>query len=83
MRVAVLGSTGSIGQSTIDVIEASDGRLSPFLLAAHTSVGPLLEQARRLRPRWLVVTDPEAAAEIGSGALPAGTSLAVGPERLD
>ena len=83
VRVAVLGSTGSIGQSTIDVIEASDGRLSPFLLAAHTSVGPLLEQARRLRPRWLVVTDPEAAAEIGSGALPAGTSLAVGPERLD
>ena len=47
VRVAVLGSTGSIGQSTIDVIEASDGRLSPFLLAAHTSVGPLLEQARR------------------------------------
>jgi 1-deoxy-D-xylulose-5-phosphate reductoisomerase len=81
--VALLGCTGSIGRSTIDVIEASNGRLEPFLLAAHTSVGPALEQARRLRPRWLVVTDPEAAAGIGAGAVPAGTSLAVGPERLD
>ena len=83
LRVAVLGSTGSIGHSTIDVIEASAGRLEPFLLAAHTSVGTLLEQACRLRPRWVVVTDPEAAATIGVASLPAGTSLAVGPERLD
>jgi 1-deoxy-D-xylulose-5-phosphate reductoisomerase len=83
LRVAVLGSTGSIGRSTIDVIEASGGRLEPFLLAAHTRVGPLLEQARRLRPRWLVVTDPEAAEGIGAAALPPGTSLAVGPDRLD
>ena len=83
LRVAVLGSTGSIGHSTIDVIEASAGRLEPFLLAAHTSVGTLLEQACRLRPRWVVVTDSEAAATIGVASLPAGTSLAVGPERLD
>ena len=83
LRVAILGSTGSIGQSTIDVIEASGGRLEPFLLAAHTSTGPLLEQARRLRPRWLVVTDPEAAEGIGAAALPPGTTLAVGPDRLD
>jgi 1-deoxy-D-xylulose-5-phosphate reductoisomerase len=83
LSVAILGSTGSIGRNTIDVIEASDGRLQTFLLAAHASVGPLLDQAHRLRPRWIVVTDPEAAAEIGSAAMPAGTSLAVGPDRLD
>jgi len=83
LGVAILGSTGSIGQSTIDVIVASAGRLEAFLLAAHTSVGPLLEQARRLRPRWVVVTDPEAAAGIGAAALPNGTALAVGPEKLD
>jgi 1-deoxy-D-xylulose-5-phosphate reductoisomerase len=81
--VAVLGSTGSIGTSTLDVIEASRGRFSCFLLAAHTSVGPLLEQAHRVRPRWIAVVDPAAAAAIGPAALPAGTRLAVGPELLD
>ena len=83
LRVAVLGSTGSIGTSTLDVIASSGGRLSAHLLAAHRSVGPLLEQARACRPRWVVVVDPAAAAGIGAGALPAGTSLAVGPEALD
>lgn len=83
LRVAVLGSTGSIGTSTLDVIAASGGRFVPHLLAAHTSVGPLLEQAARCRPRWVVVVDPEAAAAIGPAALPTGTRLAVGPESLD
>ena len=83
LRVAVLGSTGSIGQSTIDVIEASRGRLVPTLLAAWRSTASLLEQARRLRPRWVVVGDPAAAATITGGDLPTGTGLAVGPEALD
>jgi 1-deoxy-D-xylulose-5-phosphate reductoisomerase len=82
LRVAVLGSTGSIGTSTLDVIAASAGRFVPWLLAANSSVGPLLEQARRFRPAWVAVTDPAAAAGIGPTALPAGTRLAVGPERL-
>ena len=82
-RVAVLGSTGSIGTSTLDVIAASGGRFSCHLLAAHRSVGPLLEQAAAVNPRWVVVVDPEAAAGIGPAALPAGTRLAVGPEALD
>jgi 1-deoxy-D-xylulose-5-phosphate reductoisomerase len=81
-RVAILGSTGSIGRSTIDVIEASAGRFEAWLLAAHTSVGPLLEQAARLRPAWVVVVDEAAAAGIGPGALPAGTRLASGPGAL-
>jgi 1-deoxy-D-xylulose-5-phosphate reductoisomerase len=79
----VLGSTGSIGTSTLEVIAASAGLFRPHLLAAHTSVGPLLEQARIHRPAWVVVTDPAAAATIGATALPAGTQLAVGPEALD
>jgi 1-deoxy-D-xylulose-5-phosphate reductoisomerase len=83
LRVAVLGSTGSIGQSTIDVIAASRGRLVPHLLAAWRSTAVLVEQARRLRPRWVVVGDPAAAAAIHPGDLPSGTELAVGPETLD
>ena len=83
LRIAVLGSTGSIGKSTLDVIAASRGRFVPFLLAAHRSIAGLLEQARACRPRWVVVVDPAAAAQIGAAALPPGTSLAIGPEALD
>ena len=82
LKVAVLGSTGSIGQSTLEVIATSEGRFTAHLLCGHRRVGRLLEQAEVCRPRWLVVTDPEAAATIGSAALPAGTELAVGPDRL-
>jgi 1-deoxy-D-xylulose-5-phosphate reductoisomerase len=83
LAVAVLGSTGSIGTSTLDVIAASSDRFSAHVLAAHTSVGKLLEQARRFRPAWVVVTDPAAAATIGAGSLPPGTRLAVGADALE
>lgn len=82
VRVAILGSTGSIGTSTIDVIESSAGRFHAWLLAAHRSVGPLLEQARRLRPAWVVVVDEAAAAAVRSSDLPSGTRLAVGSAAL-
>jgi 1-deoxy-D-xylulose-5-phosphate reductoisomerase len=82
-NVAVLGSTGSVGTSTLEVIAASGGRFGCHLLAAHRSVGPLLEQARRFRPAWLVVVDEAAAAAISPGDIPPGTRLAVGPAALD
>jgi len=82
LRVAVLGSTGSIGTNTLDVIAASAGRLEPWLLAAWRSVDTLLEQARRFRPAWVAVGDPAAAERIGAAALPTGTRLAVGAEAL-
>jgi 1-deoxy-D-xylulose-5-phosphate reductoisomerase len=83
LRVAVLGSTGSIGRSTLDVIAAAPERFAPFLLAAHRSTRAVVEQAHACRPRHVVLVDPAAAAEIGVGALPSGTRLAVGPEALD
>jgi 1-deoxy-D-xylulose-5-phosphate reductoisomerase len=81
--VAVLGSTGSIGRSTLDVIEASTGRFSTWLLAAHRSMSALLEQAHRMRPAWVVVVDEKAANDVDPRSLPAGTRLAVGAEALD
>jgi 1-deoxy-D-xylulose-5-phosphate reductoisomerase len=83
LRVAVLGSTGSIGRSTLDVIEAAPRRFTPWLLAAHRSTAALLEQAQRTRPAWVVVVDESAAAGIDPRSLPAGTRLAVGPQALD
>jgi 1-deoxy-D-xylulose-5-phosphate reductoisomerase len=81
--VAVLGSTGSIGTSTLDVVAASEGRFVPWLLAAHRSVATLVEQAQRVRPAWVVVVDEAAASELGPGSLPSGTRLAVGADALD
>ncbi|MDA1039895.1 MAG: 1-deoxy-D-xylulose-5-phosphate reductoisomerase [Planctomycetota bacterium] len=83
LQVAVLGSTGSIGTSTLDVIAASAGRFAAFLLAAHRNVEQLVEQARACRPKWVVVIDPDAATAIDASELPSGTRLAAGPEALD
>jgi 1-deoxy-D-xylulose-5-phosphate reductoisomerase len=81
--VAVLGSTGSVGTSTLEVIAASEGRLVPYLLAANRSTRALVEQARIFRPAWIVVADAAAAGDLDVADLPAGTRLAVGPEPLD
>jgi len=83
LKVAVLGSTGSIGCSTLEVIAASGGRFVPWLIAAHRSVDALLAQAHACRPAWAVILDPAAGERVGAAALPPGTRLAVGPEALD
>ena len=61
-RVAVLGSSGSIGQSTLEVLAESDGRLVPILLSVHRQADVLVEQVRQMQqpPRWVVVTDEAA-----------------------
>jgi 1-deoxy-D-xylulose-5-phosphate reductoisomerase len=81
-NVAILGSTGSIGLSTLEVIAASSGRLRAVALSAHTRVGLLAEQARRFCPRRIVVTDPEAAGADDLAALPAEVEVLTGPDAL-
>jgi 1-deoxy-D-xylulose-5-phosphate reductoisomerase len=61
-RVVVLGSTGSIGTSTLDVIGSLDDRLQAVGLSAHGSWQTLFDQAAKYRPRWVALTDPAAAA---------------------
>lgn len=60
--ISVLGSTGSIGRQSLEVIAALG--LSVGALTAHSSVGLLEEQARRFRPRLVAATDPAAAADL-------------------
>jgi 1-deoxy-D-xylulose-5-phosphate reductoisomerase len=81
-NIAVLGSTGSIGVSTLEVIAASGGRLCAAALAARNSTQVLLEQAQKFRPKYIVVTDPDAAARQDWQALPQETKLLVGPAEL-
>ena len=53
IRVAVLGSTGSIGTQTLDVIRALPERFNVVALAAGSNVTLLEEQAREFRPRMI------------------------------
>src|SRR5262245_50375863 len=81
-RVAVFGSTGSIGQSTLDVIAASEGRLQAVALSARTRLAELVEQAAKHRPRWVIASDAKAASQFDWSGLPKGSELLVGPEAL-
>jgi 1-deoxy-D-xylulose-5-phosphate reductoisomerase len=52
-RLAVLGSTGSIGRQTLDVVRSLPGRFNIIALAAGGNVTLLEEQAREFRPRYV------------------------------
>jgi 1-deoxy-D-xylulose-5-phosphate reductoisomerase len=77
MRVAVLGSTGSIGASTLDVIARHPDRFEVVALAAASNDGRLLEQCLRHRPRLAVLQSAEAAARLAEGLRAAGVSTEV------
>ena len=81
-RVAVLGSTGSIGQNALEVIAASGGRLQAVALSARSRLAELVEQAIRHRPRWVIATDAARAADFDWADLPKGCQLLTGPDAL-
>ncbi|HEX9260811.1 MAG TPA: 1-deoxy-D-xylulose-5-phosphate reductoisomerase [Acidimicrobiales bacterium] len=69
VRVAIAGSTGSIGTQTIEVVRAEAGRYEVVGLGAGSSVEALIEQALELRPKVVAVADPARRAEVAD-ALP-------------
>ena len=81
-NVAILGSTGSIGTSAVEVIASSKGELQAFALSAHVKLSDLVTQAQQLRPRWVVATDEELAKEFDWSGLPDGTELLTGQSGL-
>ena len=62
-RIIILGSTGSIGTSTLDVIRDFPGRFEAVALSSRRNVGLLARQIAEFRPRAVCVADPEAAAD--------------------
>jgi 1-deoxy-D-xylulose-5-phosphate reductoisomerase len=82
-RVAILGSTGSIGTSALDVVAASQGRLKAIALSAHRKLDQLVTQAHQFRPRWVIATDEKAAARYRWNGLPRDTELVVGERGLE
>ena len=56
-RVSILGSTGSVGSQTIDLISRNPGQYQVVALTARQNVKLLVEQARALRPELVVIAD--------------------------
>ncbi len=83
MKITVLGATGSIGVSTLDVISRHPDRFEVIALTGHARIEALAAQCRRFRPAYAVVGDAEAAKRLegmlGSDAV---TEVLHGPRAL-
>lgn len=83
-RLTLLGSTGSIGDSTLDVVARHPERFSVYALTAHRNGDKLVEQCLRFAPEVAVVGDAETAARVEAKLRAAGskTEVAWGPQAL-
>ena len=80
-NIAILGSTGSIGKSALDVIRSVSG-FNVVAVSGFQNLKLLVEQAREFSPKYLIAADPEAAADFQFPELP-GTEVLIGPDELD
>ncbi len=74
--VTILGSTGSVGCNTIDLIQRHPDRYVVEALTAHRNVETLAEQSRKLRPRMAVIADESRYADLKEAL--GGTGIEVG-----
>lgn len=84
-NVTILGSTGTIGVNTLDVIARHPQRFRAYALTANSRIEPLLEQCRNFNPVYAVVLDADAA-ELLRGQLRKeglATEVLCGPEALE
>ena len=76
-RVAILGSTGSIGTSTLDVLARHPQGFEVYALTAATQVDLLLQQCLQFRPSYAVMASPEHATQLSAKLKAAGSSTQV------
>jgi len=63
-KIAILGSTGSIGVSTLEVIEANPGFFSVNLLAAESNTNSIFEQCQKFHPQYAYLKQDSSAKEL-------------------
>jgi 1-deoxy-D-xylulose-5-phosphate reductoisomerase len=81
-RLAILGSTGSIGRSALAVVDAHPTRLSVVGLAAGRRAGDLAAQVARYRPSIAAITSDGDLPALREAVSKAGTATASGPDGL-
>ncbi|MBL8498986.1 MAG: 1-deoxy-D-xylulose-5-phosphate reductoisomerase [Nitrosomonas sp.] len=84
-QITILGSTGSIGESTLDVIARHPDRFQAFALTANHSVEKMLAQCQRFQPRFAVMLDTVSAGQLADAIKAAGirTEVLAGIESLE
>ncbi|MFD0913027.1 1-deoxy-D-xylulose-5-phosphate reductoisomerase [Methylophilus luteus] len=75
--VTILGSTGTIGQQTLDVMSQHADRYAVFALTAHRNVEAMLQQCVRYQPQYAVMQDAEAAQALRQRLLAEGCKVEV------
>lgn len=81
-RVTVLGSTGSVGSNTIDLVKRNRDGYEVEALTANRNVGALAQQAIEMNARMAVVADPDYYLELKSALSGTGVEVAAGPEAV-
>jgi len=81
-RIAVLGSTGSIGTQTLDIIAAAPDRYHADLLVAGRRVDDLIAQAVAHRPRMAIIADESLYARLRDALAPLGIATAAGAKAI-
>jgi 1-deoxy-D-xylulose-5-phosphate reductoisomerase len=81
-RVTILGSTGSVGVSTLDLFEQAGAEVEVAALVGGRNVQKLAEQALRWRPELAVVADPEALPELRDRLAGSGVAAGAGPSAV-
>jgi 1-deoxy-D-xylulose-5-phosphate reductoisomerase len=82
-RIAILGSTGSIGTQALDVVAANPHLFRVEVLSAHSNSTLLIEQARKFKPNAVVVTDEARYATVKEALRGTQTQVLSGNNALD
>jgi 1-deoxy-D-xylulose-5-phosphate reductoisomerase len=80
--VTILGSTGSVGCQTIDLIDREPEKYRVEALTANKRVDLLAEQAKRLRPRYVAVADENSYADLKAALSGEGIEVAAGADAV-
>ncbi|RZO36157.1 MAG: 1-deoxy-D-xylulose-5-phosphate reductoisomerase [Rhodospirillaceae bacterium] len=81
-RITILGSTGSIGTSTIDLIERDPSSYRVEALTAYRNVDLLAEQARKFDAQFVAIGDYDKYADLKKAISGSNTEVAAGPEAI-
>jgi 1-deoxy-D-xylulose-5-phosphate reductoisomerase len=81
-RLAILGSTGSIGRSTLDVVIDHPGAFEIRALAAYSDIERLEEQYRRFHPEYLGVIDPDSGRKLAAKLQGESVTVVTGEEEI-
>ena len=82
-RIAILGSTGSIGTQTLDVISEHPDRFAPTLLVAGRKVDTFIQQAIRWRPERAIIADETLYWKLRDALQPLGIATAAGQDAIN